>query len=208
MNSTLYYIHDPMCSWCWGYRPVWNALQQHLPVAIRIEYVAGGLAPDSDQPMPKEMQNAIQGHWHNIKAKLGTEFNFDFWRENTPRRSTYMACRAVIAAKLQGFEKQMLEAIQCGYYLRALNPSDIEVLNQLAGELCALKPELDLAKFSANLLALDTQKEFERQLQLARALTIQGFPSLVLEVKGQRYSIAIDYSDYQNTLAQIVEYAA
>ena len=197
-----------MCSWCWGYRPVWDELQQQLPVSISVEYVAGGLAPDSNQAMPMEMQNAIQGHWHNIKAKLGTEFNFDFWRANVPRRSTYMACRAVIAAKSQGFEMEMLEAIQRGYYLRALNPSDISVLIQLAGEVCTLKPELDLEKFSSDLLAIDTQKKFERQLGLARELTVQGFPSLVLEVKGQRYSIAIDYSDYQNTLAQIVEYAA
>ena len=194
-----------MCSWCWGYRPVWDELQQQLPVSISVEYVAGGLAPDSDQAMPMEMQNTIQRHWHNIKAKLGTEFNFDFWRDNTPRRSTYMACRAVIAAKSQGFEKEMLEAIQRGYYLRAMNPSDIEVLNQLAGELCVSIPELDLARFSADLLAIDTQKEFERQLQLARDLTVQGFPSLVLDVKGLRHSIAIDYSDYQNTLAEIVK---
>ncbi|MFT6977114.1 MAG: putative protein-disulfide isomerase, partial [Shewanella psychromarinicola] len=25
-NTTLYYVHDPMCSWCWGYRPTWDTL--------------------------------------------------------------------------------------------------------------------------------------------------------------------------------------
>ena len=203
MTPTLYYIHDPMCSWCWGYRPVWNELQQHLPESINIEYVAGGLAPDSDQPMPMEMQETIQGHWHNIKAKLGTEFNFDFWRTNVPRRSTYMACRAVIAAKAQGFETEMLKAIQHGYYLRALNPSDIDILNQLVKELCILTPEIEAARFTSDLLSIDTQSEFERQMGLARALTTQGFPSLVLVVEGRRHSIAIDYMGYQNTLTEI-----
>ncbi len=196
-----------MCAWCWGYRPVWDALQQQLPESINIEYLAGGLAPDSTQPMPMAMQNTIQGHWRNIQAKLGTPFNFDFWSNNIPRRSTYMACRATIAAKDQGFEIEMIEKIQQGYYLRALNPSDIPVLNQLAAELCKTKPQIDLANFSSALLSKETQCEFERQMRLARELSAQGFPSLVIEAKGQCRSIAIDYLDYRDTLAEIIEFA-
>ncbi len=207
MNPTLYYNHDPMCAWCWGYRPVWDALQLALPESINIEYVVGGLAPDSDQPMPMAMQNMIQGHWRTIQAKLGTKFNFDFWSNNIPRRSTYMACRATVAAKDQAFEIEMIDKIQQGYYLRALNPSDISVLNQLAAEICETKPQLNLADFSSALLSKETQCEFERQIQLARELSVQGFPSLVIEAKGQRRSITIDYLDYRDTLAEIIEFA-
>ncbi|GAM76629.1 thioredoxin [Vibrio ishigakensis] len=52
------------------------------------------LAPDSDEPMPMEMRAAIESYWERISGLLGTEFNHDFWRNNTPRRSTYPACRA------------------------------------------------------------------------------------------------------------------
>ena len=38
----------------------------------------GGLAPDTDQPMPIELQQQIQAHWYRINEQLGTEFNFDF----------------------------------------------------------------------------------------------------------------------------------
>ena len=62
MNTRLYYLHDPMCSWCWGYRFVWDKLQQNLPTSIVVEYVAGGLAPDSDEPMPISQQRMIQNH--------------------------------------------------------------------------------------------------------------------------------------------------
>ena len=101
MSSKLYYIYDPMCSWCWGYRPVWDLLQQHLPKSIAVEYVVGGLAADSDSAMPIAQQQMIQNHWRTIEQKLGTRFNHDFWRVNTPRRSTYNACRAAIAANKQ-----------------------------------------------------------------------------------------------------------
>ena len=128
---TLYYFHDPMCSWCWGFRPTWQALQENLPDTVAVQYVLGGLAPDSDQSMPDELRRMIQNTWQRIQQELGTEFNFDFWTQNTPRRSTFPACRAVIAAHQQGMEQEMILAIQQAYYLRALNPSDLSILRQL-----------------------------------------------------------------------------
>ncbi|MEH6344654.1 MAG: DsbA family protein [Bermanella sp.] len=203
MAGKLYYIHDPMCSWCWGYRPVWDALQASLPSSVKVEYVAGGLAPDSNEPMPMELQATIQGHWRNIESKLGTEFNFDFWANNKPRRSTYMACRAAIAAYAQGCQVEMIHAIQQGYYLRALNPSDDDVLIQLAAELSASECSLDVARFGADLVSSATQTELERQIRLARRLPIQGFPSLVLEWEGGLQPIEINYMNSSEALSEI-----
>lgn len=206
MTATLYYIHDPMCSWCWGYRPVWEALQQALPKAITVQYVAGGLAPDTDTPMPVEQQKAIQQHWHNIQQKLGTEFNFDFWTENTPYRSTYIACRALIVAQQQGFYSQMLDAIQRAYYLRALNPSNSDVLVQLVTELSqqsSLSQIVNVEQFKKALNSIETQDKLNKEILLAQALTQQGFPSLVLEQNGKRYSITVDYLNYKRSLTQI-----
>lgn len=204
MNSKLYYIYDPMCSWCWGYRPIWDKLYSNLPSSIEVVYVVGGLAPDCDKPMPFEQQQMIKGHWRTIEAKLGTEFNYDFWQENTPRRSTYNACRASIAASKQGCQIAMVDAIQRAYYLRALNPSDISVLIGLAEELSQQKSlSVDLAQFIVDINADETEKELAQQIHLARELTQQGFPSLVLEVNGVRYQIAIDYQCDKKTLAAI-----
>ncbi|WP_159821321.1 DsbA family protein [Colwellia sp. 20A7] len=217
IKTILYYIHDPMCSWCWGYRPVWNTLKLNLPESIQVEYVVGGLAPDSDTPMPLDQQKMIEAHWHTIEKKLGTEFNFDFWRNNTPRRSTYNACRAVIAANNQGYQLQMIEAIQKGYYLRALNPSDSEILIELARGISTQeitkktasegdKPPVlafDLPRFTRDFKSEETQQVLTHQIQLARALTNQGFPSLVLECDGAHYQIPINYEDYHATLTTI-----
>jgi putative protein-disulfide isomerase len=182
-----------MCSWCWGYRPVWDNLQKHLLVSVIVEYVVGGLAPDSNTPMPMPQRQAIQNHWRTIEQSLGTKFNHDFWRKNTPRRSTYNACRAVIAAHKQGCQIPMVDAIQQAYYLRALNPSDLNVLIDLA-ELLSQKESfgLDLNQFIIDISADETERELRRQTSFARQLNQQGFPSLVLEVKGIWHQITVN----------------
>ena len=206
MSAVLYYIHDPMCSWCWGYKPVWDALEKVLPADVQVEYVAGGLAPDSNEPMPIDQQGMIKAHWKTIEAKLGTEFNYEFWSKNVARRSTYNACRAVIAAKNQHAEKEMVSAIQKGYYLRALNPSDNDMLIQLVEELITSGLAINLEKFVDDLTSNNTQQELLRQIQFSRELSANGFPSLVLECAGQRHTINHDYKDHLPTLAKIKSY--
>ncbi len=198
MSATLYYVHDPMCSWCWGFRPTWDALQRALPASVAVINVAGGLAADCDQPMPIDMQRTIEGYWHSIQKQLGTEFNFDFWRNNQPRRSTYMACRATLAAANQNSQAAMINAIQRAYYLQARNPSDDKVLIQLATEL-GLEPQ----QFERDLYSSETETEFARQRALARQLPIQGFPSLVLKTGNHISRIDQDYLHVEPMLAAI-----
>jgi putative protein-disulfide isomerase len=146
----------------------------------------------------------IQNHWRTIEQKLGTRFNHDFWRDNTPRRSTYNACRAAIAANKQSCQEPMIDAIQQAYYLRALNPSDVDVLVRVATELSE-QPSitLDVAQFITDIHSSETNNELAKQVSLARELTQQGFPSLVLEIDGVIQQIPLDYSDYKATLAYI-----
>jgi putative protein-disulfide isomerase len=191
-----------MCSWCWGYRPTWEQLRSSLPAGITVHHVLGGLAPDSLEPMPVELQAQIQGHWRRIRDMLGTRFNFDFWTKCEPRRSTYPACRAVLAAIRQHREEDMILAIQQAYYLRALNPSDDETLLRLAGEL-----GMDTVQFTADLGAPETQNELLEQVRRARQWRVPGFPSLVLEAGDSFHPIALDYRDYRATREAIGEFA-
>ena len=153
----LYYVHDPMCSWCWGFRPNWLKIRTALKNVVEIKYLLGGLAPDSDTPMPESMQRDIAGYWKKVQQHIpGTEFNFDFWERCSPRRSTYPACRAVVAARKQNpdIELDMIEAIQKAYYLNTQNPSDDETLIALAESL-----ELDAKHFADDLNSSEIQQQ-------------------------------------------------
>lgn len=194
----LYYVHDPMCSWCWAYRPTWLKLQAELPAEVKLVNLLGGLAPDNDQPMSADMQQAIQGHWRKIQAMLGTEFNFDFWTHCQPRRDTYKASRAVVVASRQGLEEEMIHAIQRAYYLCAMNPSEPQTLVQLASEI-----GLDRGTFETALFSDETNTEFRRQLGLARGYGVRSFPSLVLKVNNKVSRVSLDYQDHLVSLQEI-----
>lgn len=170
-----------MCSWCWGFRRVWQALITQLDNDITLYYLAGGLAPDSDQAMPEDLQTKLQQVWRTIEDTIpGTVFNYDFWNHNTPRRSTYPACRAVVAVGLlePSLVAAMATRIAEYYYLHARNPSDISTLTD-----CAVSLGICEQVFGERFNAVDTQQWFEQHLILTRKLQhcdlAQGFPSLV-----------------------------
>ena len=188
-TSRLLYFHDPMCSWCWAFNPTLRAVEGRLPEGIRLVRVLGGLAPDTEEPMPAAMRERLEEIWRTIQLRVpGTPFNFRYWEVCTPRRSTHRACRAVIAARRQGAdERAMIEAIQHAYYLRALNPSDRSTLITLAEEL-----RLDVGCFEYALDHPETQAELEQQIAFGRQNGVKGFPTLRLERSGRMQSIAID----------------
>jgi len=173
-------------------------LRENLPGGIKWWNVLGGLAPDSDQPMPEQTRLMVQAHWRQIESSLGTTFNFDFWTKNQPRRDTYKACRAVIAASYQGCEDPMIESIQKAYYLRAMNPSDPLILASLAVEL-----GLDIRKFMEDFESAQTKTGLQSQLLLRDKLRVRSFPSLVLEHDSRYTKIGHNYVDYRNSLKEI-----
>ncbi len=202
MSSTLYYVHDPMCSWCWGFKSTMDTLESTLPPDVSVVRVLGGLAPDSDEPMPAAMQNMLQQTWQQIASVVpGTKFNMDFWSSNKPRRSTWPSCRAVLAAKQQStsFELPMIRAIQEAYYLNAKNPSDIDVLTELAKSVGC-----DADVFQQSINSDVTRNELQSDMQFGRQLGAQGFPSLILKANNEQYyAVQVDYNRATAILDQI-----
>ena len=203
MNSTtLFYIHDPMCSWCWGFSHTWNKVKNSLPSEINVQYILGGLAPDSSEVMPNEMREYIQMNWHKIEQKIpGVSFNYTFWDSCTPKRSTYPACRAVIAVKNQNsdLEQTMVKLIQQAYYLEAKNPSEDDVLISLAKTL-----DLDIKQFTQDLNSESIQQQLLDDIALMQSLGVSSFPSLVLQTTNGIKSITIDYNNPKLILNQII----
>lgn len=200
---TLYYVHDPMCSWCWAYQPVLKKIQHALSDSIEIIDLLGGLAPDTNQIMPIDMQKKIKSYWQKIESQLGTEFNYCYWEINSPRRSTYPACRAILASGHQGGQqssRSMTLAIQKAYYLRAMNPSNEDVLLQIADE-----QGLDMETFKQSFKSESLQQQLLKQIAFARSMGGNSFPSWFLHIADTVHPIVVDYTSADTSLTQIAQ---
>lgn len=200
-DATLYYVYDPMCSWCWGFRPVWDKVKAELSGRVDIVYVLGGLAPESHEPMPEEMRESLQRTWRRVSEVCGVSFNFDFWTRNTPMRSTYPACKAALAARGYGKELAMYERIQRYYYREAGNPSVYENLYELAQELGIPRGE-----FIERIHSDELDSRLREEIMFAEQLGAQGFPSLILEQGGIAHFIQHSYTSVDENIGKITKY--
>ena len=167
-----------------------------------MEYLLGGLAPDNNQPMPIEIREYVKGNWKRIQEMIpDTRFNYDFWTSCEPKRSTYPACRAVICAKQQhpDFENLMIYGIQKSYYLEAQNPSNDDILINIAENL-----GLDIEKFKIDLNSPQVSEILLDEIKLTRSMDIISMPSLALQINGTLKGIDIDYLDANYIVKQII----
>lgn len=198
MTITLYHVHDPMCSWCYAFKPTLDKLREELASNIKLVHVVGGLAKHSNEPMPKEQQETIENIWYQIEEQVGTKFNHDFWKNCQPRRSTYLSCQATMLARYEGKEDEMIAGIQEAYYQKAKNPSDADTLIEVAKEI-----GLDEKKFEEDLKSPKIEQDLQDELNLRRSLYVRSFPSLVLKYKKELYPINLKYNDHESMLKQI-----
>jgi putative protein-disulfide isomerase len=71
--------------------------------------------------------------------------------------------------------EKMTNAIQSAYYLNARNPSDTDVLADLAEQIGC-----DTSHFDEKLHSEQTRNELIQQMKFARQLGAQSYPSLIL----------------------------
>lgn len=186
---------DPMCAWCYAFSPeIEEFLQNHS--TLEIEYIMGGLAPDSDIPMDENLRETISSYWYEIEEKTRVVFNHNYWKENTPYRSTYIACRAVISAEYleENSSSKMVKAIQNAYYKEARNPSLKETLVD-----CAISLGFDERKFVEVLNSKETEQKLQEHLNITYSLQVRGFPALFLvNDKREAYPLTWGYTQASN----------
>ncbi len=200
-NNTLYYVYDPMCSWCYAFEQSLAELRKELPPQLIFKPILGGLAADNSEPMPLETQKMIQQTWQRIEKTVPTvHFNFDFWKKNIAQRSTYPACRAILAVAQQdpSLTDSMRIAIQTAYYQEAKNPSLQAILIH-----CAMQLHLDPLLFKRDLNSPEINKQLQAQIQLSLSLAVNSYPSLRLSLNNKLYTLPINYTKAEPILQQI-----
>jgi putative protein-disulfide isomerase len=196
------YFADPMCSWCWGFSPVVEALRERTAEVLPIRLVMGGLRPGTTDPMPEDARRNLVGHWKEIHDLTGQPFGEGLIGLDGFVYDTDPAARAVVLARRTSMDLAIdyLARVQAGFYAEGRDVTKNAVLVDLAGEL-----GLDRDEFAAGLEDEALKAETWRDYALSQRAGVTGFPTLIVgpNADGTFAPISRGYQDPQSVLAGV-----
>jgi putative protein-disulfide isomerase len=182
MASRLLYVMDPMCSWCWGFAPVVEALAEQAAAAgVPLQLVVGGLRRDQ-VAIDAAARVRYLGYWQAVNASTGQLFDFERGLPEGLVYDTEPACRALVTARSLDAASAwpLLKLIQQAFYTEGVDVTQAGVLVQLAEQ--AGIPRIEFAEaFDSQAMVDATAADFS----WVQDLGIAGFPTLLAERDGQ-----------------------
>ncbi len=183
MSARLLYVMDPMCSWCWGFAPVAEALVEQAQAAgVELHLVMGGLRSGSGSALEPTTRRYILKHWQAVNEATGQPFKFDGALPEGFVYDTEPACRALVTARglAPDCAWALLKLIQQAFYAHGRDVTRASVLVELAEQ--AGLPRIEFAA------AFDRMEQHTATLAdfaWVQDLGIAGFPTLLAERNGQ-----------------------
>ncbi|ENC6431916.1 TPA: DsbA family protein [Aeromonas veronii] len=190
-QTTLHYVYDPLCGWCYGAAPLLQAAA--TMAGLKIELHAGGLWMGSRrQPMGEALRDYVRPHDQRIEALTGQHFGERYFNELLLREGCLLdsepPIRAVLAVTaLGGDGLVMLHRIQQSHYRDGIWIGEPAFLATLAAEQGIAAEAFQQSYLQAPLLQhlADSQGWMKR-------LGGQGYPTLGIEREGKLERIEIN----------------
>ena len=182
MSARLLYVMDPMCSWCWGFAPVAEALiEQAHGAGVEVHLVMGGLRT-GDAVLGPSTRRYILEHWQAVHEATGQVFAFEGALPEGFIYDTEPACRAVVAARSldPASAWPLVKLIQHAFYVQGRDVTRAPVLVELA-EAAGLPRSEFADAFDSTEQRIATAADFT----WVQDLGIAGFPTLLAERNGQ-----------------------
>ncbi|WDO01270.1 DsbA family protein [Aeromonas allosaccharophila] len=190
-QTTLHYVYDPLCGWCYGAAPL---LQTAATLdGFKIELHAGGLWLGSRrQPMGEALRDYVRPHDQRIEALTGQHFGERYFNELLLREGALLdsepPIRAILAVTaLGGDGLAMLHRIQQSHYRDGIWTGELAFLATLAAEQGIAAEAFQQSYLQAHLLQhlADSQGWMKR-------LGGQGYPTLGIEREGKLERIEVN----------------
>lgn len=182
-HTRLLYVMDPMCSWCWGFAPVADALAgQAAAAGVPLHLVAGGLRTGQGAALDGQTKRYILQHWQAVNQATGQPFRFDGALPDGFVYDTEPACRALVVARSLAPELAwpLVKLIQQAFYAEGRDVTQASTLVALAEQVGI--PRIEFAQgFDAAASHEATLADFT----WVQDLGIAGFPTLLAERDGQ-----------------------
>lgn len=183
--TTLHYIYDPLCGWCYGAKPLVQAARAVLPV---IAHGGGMMTGANRQQVSPQLRNYVMPHDRRIAEYTGQPFGEAYYEgllrdtravfDSTPPTAAILA-----AEQLDGRGLELLGRLQIAHYVEGRRIADQAVLLELAQAL-----GLEAQAFRSAFDTVDVQGHITASRALLAKVGGQGFPTFALE-QGDQFTL-------------------
>lgn len=208
MNPTLHIVVDPLCGWCYGAKPLFEAALtlEGLDIAVH----GGGMITDENRKhITPEWKAFVTPHDQRIEAitqqPFGDAYKNGLLNDSSVLLDSEPPIKAIMAAEEMGFSTlKILTALQTAMYFDGRNICIPETIYDIVAELGLSKDD-----FKARFDGFE-DREFDAHIFHARRMlhTVEGngFPSAGLINRGTEatpVNIAAYYGNPEGWLAQL-----
>ncbi|QJW53974.1 hypothetical protein HL670_00833 [Serratia plymuthica] len=182
-GTTLHYVFDPLCGWCYGAAPLVKAAKSIPGLTVAL-HAGGMMTGNNRRQITDEWRNYVIPHDKRIAELTGQTFGEAYFngllRDTTAVMDSEPPITAILAAEaLGGRGVDMLHRIQIAHYQEGRRIADTPVLEALAKEL-GLPSAPFIAEMRFNAGAPTAQHIAESRAFLAK-IQGQGFPTFALQ---------------------------
>src|SRR5450830_1063741 len=135
-TTTLHYIYDPLCGWCYGAAPLAAAARDVMPV---IGHGGGMMTGANRKQVNPTLRNYVMPHDHRIAGLTGQAFGDDYFNglllDETAVFDSAPPIRAILAAEEiaeDGGGLDMLSRLQVAHYVEGKRIGEEELQRHIA----------------------------------------------------------------------------
>ena len=164
-----------MCSWCWGFHPVIEAMREKYGDRYDFSLVVGGLRTKGAMSWDAPTKAKLKATWQQVAETTGQHFTDNLLKRDNFEYDTYPACKALVTVRElwgEGASFAYLRKIQRAFYLDGTDITVPEVLSRFLPE--------DRQKAFLNFYQSERAEVLMRHdFSKARAMGANAFPSVV-----------------------------
>lgn len=190
MSTTVTYLFDPLCGWCYGALPMIEKLAQHN--GIHLVLAPTGLFAGSGQRMDAAFAEFAWSNDQRIARLTGQRFTEAYrrnvlGRHGSPFDSSAMTLALTAVALTEPMrEREVLKALQEARYVDGLDTGNAQVVGALLRQM-GLDGVADRVATTDLALQERNASRLQQARRLMRSLGAQGVPGLVVHTaSGQR----------------------
>lgn len=199
-KDTIFYVGDPMCSWCYGFTPELDMVKTNFP-DVPLKIIVGGLRANGTETF-SELKSFLTGHWKEVHDRTLQPFSYKILENKELIYNTEPACRSVVVVRILSPESEYkyFKLLQQAFYNKNQDPTSLQTFKELAKSL-----GIDEAKFEIKFHSAEIIHETSKDFKLAISMGVRGFPSVIVMKNGKLHRVSNGYITGQEMIKKLIE---